>query len=132
MCELWYVQEREGFEALIVHTITSLLLQSLEPNSKAADLKRLYDMRTALNLLDLDDLSSADVCQLLIRTPLHPLFLSNPKGKKFIIHLFTINLGLIDKLHESIQYSLASSKLWMVDAYADIYFKVCGFLELKK
>lgn len=124
LCELWYSQQREGNEALISQTITFLLLQSLEPNSKAADLKRLYDFRTSLPLIDLDDVSATDLCQLLQRTAIHPLFLVNPQGKKFLTYLFTINLGLIDKMHEAIQYSLLSSKDWMIKAYAEVYFRV--------
>lgn len=123
-CELWYSQQREGYEAVVSQTITYLLLLSLEPNSKATDIKRLYDFRTSLALLDLDDLSSTDLCQLLQRTAIHPLFLVDPKGKKFLTYLFSINLGLIDKVHEAIQYSLISSKEWMVKAYAEIYFRV--------
>jgi hypothetical protein len=128
LCELWFAQQRDGFESLVSQTITFLLLKCLEPTSKASDLKRLFNFRTSLSLIDLDDISSSDLSQLLQRTAIHPLFLSNAKGKQFLAYLFTINLALIDKMHETIQFSLLSSKERMVEAYAEIYFKV--FLSL--
>jgi hypothetical protein len=124
MCELWYLQERDGKEALVAQTITFMLLQSLETDAKIVQLKRLYKMRAALTLLDLDDPSSSSLHDLLCSAAVHPFFLVEDAGKKFLSYLFSLNLSLIDEVHAAILSALVTSKQVMVDAYSEIYFKV--------
>lgn len=124
LCELWFLQDRDGREALVAQTITFLLIKALEPDAKLTYLNRLYKFRTALELLDLDDTSSVAIREVLQAVAIHPFFLVNDAGKKFVAYLFSLNLALIDQLHVTIQSSFLNSREWMVEACAAIYFKV--------
>ncbi len=45
----------EGKEALIPQTLTYMLLKSLHETAKAVDVKRVYNFRNGLRVLDLQD-----------------------------------------------------------------------------
>lgn len=44
ICERWYVQDRDGKESVVAHTLLFLLIKTNQPNAQLADLKRLYAM----------------------------------------------------------------------------------------
>jgi hypothetical protein len=42
ICEQWFLQERDGKERIIAHTLLFLLIKSNQLNAQSSDLKRLY------------------------------------------------------------------------------------------
>lgn len=125
LCETWYLQERDSRDAVVAHTLSYLLKKTLEPTAKITYLKRLNKIRSSLELLDFEDpITAPGIREILQGTTVNPFFLVNEPGKKFIIYLFSLHEDLIDDLHAAILSSLPTSKDWMAEAYAEIYFKV--------
>lgn len=60
---------------------------------KAVDVKRCHVMRLALQLLDFEDPSIADVRALLVRASFHPGFLRAAEGRRFLSFLFTLQVA---------------------------------------
>ena len=60
---------------------------------KLADVKRCHAMREALQLLDFEDESIADVRALLVRAAFCPAFLRAAEGRRFLGYLFTLQVG---------------------------------------
>lgn len=42
VCEMWWTQDRPGAEHLVVHLIPVMLVRSLSPDAKEADVKRMH------------------------------------------------------------------------------------------
>ena len=59
---------------------------------KAADIKRCAGMRSALDLLDFQDASIGDLKRLLLRAAFSPAFLRAAEGRRFLAHLFTLDV----------------------------------------
>lgn len=95
ICEIWWTREEEGAENLITQLIPFLLITSLGPNSLDADVKRVYNIRSALLLLDFDDSSIESIRSLLLRCYTHPSYLKSAEGKKFLSFLFSVNEGTL-------------------------------------
>ncbi|CAM9609122.1 unnamed protein product, partial [Hapterophycus canaliculatus] len=68
VCETWWTQDRPGAEHLVVHLLPVMLVRSLGPSAKEADVKRMYGIRKALLLLDFEDESSDSLRALLLRS----------------------------------------------------------------
>ncbi|KAL6047782.1 Condensin-2 complex subunit G2 [Balamuthia mandrillaris] len=124
ICEMWWKQERPDKEVLVPHTILFLLANALDEGGKAADVKRLYEFRASLLLLDFqDEESSLTLKRLLLQSAMHPLFLHTADGKKFLVYLFGLYPPFIDDLHATIKAQLFSSNKTMLKAYGEVYFK---------
>lgn len=99
-----------------------LLLSCLEPNANKSDVKRLYGMREALNLLDFGDPSIQSMEVQLLRTLSNPLFLQCGEGKKFLSHLFTVDADLVARLHKAVRVQIPECKKSILNAYGDVYW----------
>lgn len=123
LCETWWKQDRTQKEALVPLTIFYLVLQTLEEGAKAATIKRLYDFRSALLLLDFQDDSSTQLKGLLLRCFIHPMFLRAADGKKFLVYLFGLHPPYIDAIHDTIKGQLPACPKSLLEAYGEVYFK---------
>jgi hypothetical protein len=124
VCELWYLQQRDGRENLVPQTITFLLVRALDYESKVSDLKRLWNLRDALLLLDFTDpTSSESLRRLLLRCLIHPLFLDREEGRKFLSYLFILYPPFVDSLHRVIKAALITCKRSHIEAYAEVYLR---------
>ena len=61
---------------------------------RAADVKRCLAMKDALALLDYGDASIADLRRLLLRAAFAPAFLRAADGRRFLAHLFTLDVRI--------------------------------------
>ena len=121
-------------------TIMTLLIGALDKEARSADIKRLYEYRSALLLLDFQDercwflsrsllwsanpsTSATVLKQLLLRCAMNPLFLRTSEGKKFLIYLFGVHLPFIDQIHLTIKAQLPICPKSLLDAYGEIYFR---------
>ena len=74
-CERWWFQGWSEREQLVTQLLPYLLIASMTDSSTLADVKRLYNVRHALQLMDFDDASAETIRGLLVRTVLIPVFL---------------------------------------------------------
>jgi hypothetical protein len=65
-------------------------------------------MRNALKLLDLQDPSAASLKRFILACVIHPLFLRNSLGRKFLVYLFSLHLPLVREMHHAIKSQVRS------------------------
>ncbi|KAL3788032.1 hypothetical protein HJC23_008376 [Cyclotella cryptica] len=122
LCEKWWHLNLEDREQLVTQLIPLLLLSSLDEHATKSDVKRLFSMREALDLLDFGDPSIESLEKQLLRTISHPLFLQCTEGKRFLSHLFTVDAGFISRLHSAVRVQIPHAKKSILNAYADVYW----------
>lgn len=93
ICENYWVNKVDGAENLVPQLIPYLLIISLSPAAHDADVKRLYNIRSALQLLDFDDISIDSIRSLILRCFIHPAFLRLAEGRRFLSFLFRLHAG---------------------------------------
>lgn len=93
-CEAWWINNENSAENLISQLIPYLLLASLDTDAKASDITRLYNMRSALLLLDFDDESIQTIQGLLLRCFVDPHFLKSVDGRRFLSFTLCIHDGI--------------------------------------
>ena len=110
----------DGKDRFVPQTMTYLLLKSIHENAKAIDVKRIYNLRHGLRLLDFQDerfvnvarfraflqlsnCSAVTMKRLLLSCTINPLFLRTADGIKFIAYLFSIYHPFVDELHMAIK-----------------------------
>jgi hypothetical protein len=93
ICEKWWISESDGAENLVTQLLPYLLIAGLSPTAHDSDVKRLYTIRTTLQLLDFDDDSIESIRSLLLRCFISPAFLRVPDGKRFLSYLFSVHEG---------------------------------------
>lgn len=120
LCEKWWHLNLDDREQMVTQLIPLLLLSSLDEKATRADVKRLYSMREAFDLLDFTDPSIASLHTQLLRTVSHPLFLQSAEGKRFISHLFTLP-ELTGSLHAVVKVQILSKKS-VLGCYGEIYW----------
>lgn len=120
LCEKWWHARLDDKEQLVTQLIPLLLLSSLQDTATKADVKRLYSMREAFDLLDFTDPSIASLQTQLLRTISQPLFLHCLEGKRFLSHLFTLK-ELVVALHSAVKVQILSKRS-ILEAYAEVYW----------
>ena len=81
-CERWWVAEWTNREDLVTQLLPYLLATAMSNNAKHADVKRLYGVRHALELLDFDDASAETIRGLLLRGMSSEIFLKKKPKRK--------------------------------------------------
>lgn len=133
MCEKYWHGNFEDREQLVTQLIPLLLVKSLDDNAQKSDVKRLYSIREAINLLDFQDTSIESLKLHLLRTVGNPLFLQSAEGRKFITHLFLVDGTLVGELHSAVKAQIVGAKKSILMAYADIYYNAWkGSVELSE
>ena len=123
MCELYWNGSFVDRELVVVQLIPYLVLKTLDGKATRADLKRLMNMRFALELIDFDEVENiAHLKGLLLRTVSSPLYLKHSEGRKIIAFLFQLNHGLIKDLHSAIRVQIPLAKKDILNSYGEIYF----------
>lgn len=122
LCELWFLQERDGRESISPQMISYLLALALS-NFNAKDANRVIACQEALKDIDIDDPSSESLRILIQRCFLHSHFLQKEKGRKFLVYLFNLTPNLIEPLHMTIKSALVACNIPHAEIFADIYFR---------
>jgi predicted house-cleaning noncanonical NTP pyrophosphatase (MazG superfamily) len=122
ICEKVYFANKDDDRAhcLVPHNFTYLLDKSLRKDGKKTDVKRVWGMKDALQLLDENN---ELMKQLLSSCAISPLYLSSEHGIKFITFLFNLTEEYCEFMHDSVTPQLAQCKESILEVYADIYFK---------
>jgi len=121
MCQTWWHGNFENKELLVTQLVPTLIVKSLEINSKAINVKNVYAIRTALTLFDFEDGSISYLKSLLLKTVLCPLYHKVPEGAKFISFLFQVHESLVIELHKYIRAQIPQAKKPMLESFRDIY-----------
>ncbi len=122
-CEAYWDGEFCDREVIVTSLIPLLVLRSLDGNATRADIKRLWNVREMLSLLDFEDESIAYIRSLLLRTVSSPLYTKNPEGRRMIGHLFQLDKCLVIDMHTAMRAQICMAKGKSLEAYGDIYFR---------
>lgn len=90
-CESWWVKDEPGAPNLVVQLVPYNLMSALGPSILDADVKRCWNIRGALLLLDFEDPSIDSIRGLLLRCVIHPGFLKVVEGRRFLSFIFSLN-----------------------------------------
>ncbi|PRP88264.1 putative condensin-2 complex subunit G2 [Planoprotostelium fungivorum] len=121
--ECWWSQNRPQREHLTPQTVSYLLFRAADLKSKANDVTRLYNLREALSLFDLDDESSLGIRKLLLKCYMLPVVLKSTKGKALLSYLFSISPMFIEEIHEMIRSQLPHCRKSIQKIYGEIYLE---------
>jgi Condensin II non structural maintenance of chromosomes subunit len=125
VCELWWLHNGPDREILIGNILPVLVANVLQQDlSRATDLKRLWNIRTAFSIIDWEDSESQSFLMLLLRCTSSPLCIKSTDGKRFLSYLLSAtdmgNLPL--QVHQSIRVQIPENKKSILLQYSDVYF----------
>ena len=120
LCETWWLTNGARREHLVVQTVPLLAIASL---SQKTDVKRLFQMRKALEIIDFEDPSSDSLRGILLRIVSSPVLLKMSEGKRFIAFLFHVDPNLMRDVHQAIRVQVPDAKKSVLDAYGDVYLR---------
>jgi len=129
LCEYWWRHNFHGRDLLVTSLLPLLLVKSLDGAAQSADVRRMYDMRDALHLLDFEDEESIGYLKsLLCRTVSSPWYLRNANGpgRKFIVFLLS-GLGqeeLTLDLHRAIRAQIPNNKVNVIKVCYNLNFAI--------
>lgn len=123
LCETWWLQRFVDREAMVVQLMPFLLAKTLDASAQKPDVKRIFQVRDALGVLDFENGSIAYLKSLLLRTVSSPLFLKQTEGKRFIASLFYLHESMVRDLHQAIRVQIPEAKKPILQAYGEVYFR---------
>ena len=136
VCEEYWHGQFTDREMLVTQLVPLLVLKSLDGNAIKADIKRLWDIRDALSLLDFQDETISYLRNLLLRTISSPLYLKNVEGRKLISFLFQLDdsdtAAFIQDLHLAVRDHVPLANKATLEAYGDIYYRAWKCFQLKR
>lgn len=124
LCEDWWQANGAQREMLVAQTLPLLVIAALGTGSSSkSDVKRLFQMRQALEIIDFADSSSDSLRSLLLRVASSPLCLRLPEGKRLLASIFHVDGTLMKDMHQAIRVQIPDAKKTELQAYAEIYFR---------
>lgn len=123
LCESIYLAFPDNDTACdtVPNTIVYLLSESLLLSAKKTIVKRVYKMRSALDLLEYSE--STILQDILMRTVISPLYLSTKEGIKFLAYAFNVDPSLPPLFHSAIVPQIPQADENTVSALGDLYFR---------
>lgn len=123
MCESWWHANAIQRDNLIVQCLPLLVLQTLDgKNFQKSYIKRLLNLKEALQIIDFNNPSSDSLRSLLLRVASNPLCLRMPEGRSFLAALFQ-EPSLIRDLHLAVRAQIPEARGTILKAYGEIYLK---------
>lgn len=95
--ESWWSDNNSSAIAAMVYLIPFLLMECLKPTVKAADFKRLWNIRGGFLLLDYRSESSLLIRELVMDSLVCPSFAASPVGEKLLAYFLVHENGKISK-----------------------------------
>jgi condensin-2 complex subunit G2 len=155
LCEAWWLYNGARRETLILNVLPILVQAALDGKdddntfetttlssstssstkitsmiTKPAAIKRLFQIRTAIDELDFNDPGSASFCALLLRLVSSPSCLNTIDGRKLLSYLLNADVTLMQRLHQSIRAQIPNNRPTILKAYSEIYFRAWNDVHL--
>ena len=102
-CEAWYLKEPSSRSEVVPQTILYLLMRAVSEEGKVSDVKRVYNMRAALECLEIGGESFRSVQESLMRAAIHPNFVLSEDGRRFLTFLLTLHPLVTTIIHKTIK-----------------------------
>nr|XP_045616163.1 condensin-2 complex subunit G2-like isoform X2 [Procambarus clarkii] len=122
LCELWWLKGLEEREHLVLNVLPILLDVATSKGAKRKDVIRLWSLREALQLVELDDPNYEPFVEQLVACAAAAIFLTCDEGVKWLATLFS-SRSLISRLHRKIKTVLPGCTKLQCEKYAEVYFR---------
>lgn len=103
LCEAWYVQDCPSKREVVPQTILYLLMRSVGDKGKLSDVKRVHGMREGLLHIEIGDESFRSVQESIMRASIHPHFILNDDGRRFLSFVLSLDAPLTRLMHRTIK-----------------------------
>ncbi|GLC38313.1 hypothetical protein PLESTB_001749400 [Pleodorina starrii] len=125
LCCAWWERQLPGNDMLVARTIPYVLLRAVQSldHSRTSMVHACYVIRDALELLDFDDETIDDTKRMLLLAAMHPAFLREAEGRRFIAGLFRLQPQLTCELCAIVRNQIPSGQRFALEAYGDILFR---------
>ena len=124
LCEAWWLGDRPGRDELVPQTATYLIIATLHERATKDDIKRLYNWRSALHVLDYNDESLTKFKKLLHHVAIKPLVLRCPEGRRLVAYLFSLDVSLIGELYRAIKAQIPCCRKSLREKFGEVLFRV--------
>ncbi|EFJ53143.1 hypothetical protein VOLCADRAFT_86123 [Volvox carteri f. nagariensis] len=125
LCCVWWERQLPGNESLVARTIPYALLRAIQSldHNRTSMVHMCYIVRGALELLDFEDETIRDTKRLLLCAAMHPSFLREPEGRRFIAGLFKLEPQMTQELGAILRNQIPSGQRFALEAYGEILFR---------
>ncbi|EKX42521.1 hypothetical protein GUITHDRAFT_141192 [Guillardia theta CCMP2712] len=120
-CEAWYLKEPSSRSEVVPQTILYLLMRAVSEDGKVSDVKRVYNMRAALECLEIGGESFRSVQESLMRAAIHPNFVLSEDGRRFLTFLLTLHPLVTTIIHKTIKSQIPRCRSSMLVQYGELY-----------
>ena len=121
LCEAWFQGDREDKSTVVPQTLVTLLMRSVGDNARLGDVKRVLDMREALNCIELSGVGFRTVKESIMRAAIHPHYVMHDDGRRFLAFVLTLAPELTRAVHSSIKSQLPWCRASMLEQYGELY-----------
>ena len=121
--ESWYLKRLPDHALLAPNLFCLLLLLCLSPTPKPSDYKRLFSVRDALSLLDLEDASARSLRTLLLRAFMSEPFSRAADGKRFLSHVLATTPLLVADAYAAVRNQIPAASKPYLAAVGDILYR---------
>jgi hypothetical protein len=102
LCEAWYAADGDDKDEVIPQTLLYLLMRSVGPAGRISDVSRVCALRDGLGQLEVGEASFRSVQESLMRASIHPNYIANEEGRRFMSHAFALHPQLTAALHKTV------------------------------
>ncbi|GKZ00432.1 hypothetical protein MPSEU_000995800 [Mayamaea pseudoterrestris] len=124
MCEVLWLAGVPNRDHLILQALphlAALAAGHAQEAIVAKDVKRLYAMREALQVVDFADNSCGELCRLLQSLAKSPLCLKTTEGIKLLAYMLQCDADLRKHMHLAIRSQIRQQKSIIVKVYGEVY-----------
>uniref|UniRef100_UPI0037E89E00 condensin-2 complex subunit G2 n=1 Tax=Semicossyphus pulcher TaxID=241346 RepID=UPI0037E89E00 len=123
LCEAWWkkgLKEKEKFgrSAFLISLQKSFILKK-----PGAEIQRVWTLHDVLLSLDYTSEDNKQIVDLLLQCFHRPIYIRNDDGKRFLVFLFSWNVGFIWVIHGTIKNQLEFYSKTMTAHITEIYFR---------
>ncbi|GAA6215069.1 condensin-2 complex subunit G2 [Lates japonicus] len=123
LCEAWWkkgLNEREKFgrTAFLISLQKSFILKK-----PGVEIQRLWSLHDVLLSLDYTSEDNKQIIDLLLQCFHRPVYIRNDDGKRFLVFLFSWNIGFIRLIHGTIKNQLEFYSKTMTTHITEVYFR---------
>ncbi|KAI3652047.1 hypothetical protein MP228_003350 [Amoeboaphelidium protococcarum] len=131
-CETCFTAQLDECETVVAQTVSYLLMKTVSPLAKQADIKRIYAIREALSLFDFEDENTESLRDLLLYTFISPQFIRVSEGKKFLAYILSLGHSMALSAFEVVKGQLAVSSKNSFAAYGEVFYKAWKHIDGKQ
>ncbi|GIL49988.1 hypothetical protein Vafri_6095 [Volvox africanus] len=125
LCCAWWERQLPGNDFLVARTIPYVLLRTMQDveATRTSMVHLCYVIRDSLELLDFEDETIWDTKRMLLFAAMHPAFLREAEGRRFIAGLFKLEPQMTRELCAIVRNQIPSGQRFALEAYGEILFR---------